>query len=80
MWWAVADGDGSIPIVSLGYMCASGWRRSKRLNPGASPITIREFSHRAMNLWGGGLQDGPASGDHVNIMVGRCRLTLSIPR
>ena len=23
------DGDGSIPLVSLGYMCASGWRRAQ---------------------------------------------------
>jgi hypothetical protein len=32
-------------------------------------VTIREYSHRALPLhWGGGIQEGPASGDHVNIM------------
>ena len=66
------DGDGSIPLVSLGYMCASGWRHSsssRRLNPAGIKVKIREFSHRALPLhWGGGIQDGPYSGDHVNIM------------
>ena len=66
------DGDGSIPLVSLGYMCASGWRGagSKRLNPAGAKVVIREYNHRALPLhWGGGIQEGPASGDHVNIMV-----------
>mmetsp|Transcript_16524 Transcript_16524/g.40667 ORF Transcript_16524/g.40667 Transcript_16524/m.40667 type:complete len:97 (+) Transcript_16524:1389-1679(+) len=48
-------------------MCAAGWRRSKRLNPGGAKVTIREYAHRTGG-WGGGIQDGPASGDHVNIM------------
>ena len=63
------DGDGSIPLVSLGYMCASGWRRDASLNPGRAKVTIREYPHRALPLaWGGGIQEGKFSGDHVNIM------------
>ena len=63
------DGDGSIPLVSLGYMCASGWRRDASLNPGRAKVTIREYPHRALPLaWGGGIQEGRFSGDHVNIM------------
>ena len=43
------DGDGSIPLVSLGYMCASGWRGERTsasatgadLNPGNVEVKIR---------------------------------------
>ena len=97
---ALTDGDGSIPLVSLGLVCADAWRRnaddgggsvpddgdkgvpgrnrtssSKRiasfvteLNPGGSVVKIREYPHRALGVWNGGLQEGPGSGDHVNIM------------
>ena len=62
------DGDGSIPLVSLGYMCASGWRDGSGLNPAGAEVKIVEYNHRAMSLWGGGIQEGRFSGDHVNIM------------
>lgn len=71
------DGDGSIPLVSLGYMCASGWRGERTsasatgadLNPGNVEVKIREYPHRALPMaWGGGIQEGRFSGDHVNIM------------
>jgi len=62
------DGDGSIPLVSLGYMCASGWRDEPRLNPAGAEVKIVEYNHRAIGLWGGGIQEGRFSGDHVNIM------------
>ena len=60
----LTDGDGSIPLVSLGYMCARGWRRDDALNPARIPITIREYEHKS----GWGIQEGRYSGDHVNIM------------
>jgi phospholipid:diacylglycerol acyltransferase len=88
------DGDGSIPLVSLGYVCAEAWRDNSRvsqsgknagdgngtaasgprsvfasrLNPSGASVTIREYHHRALGVWGGGIQEGPGSGDHVNIM------------
>lgn len=92
---ALTDGDGSIPLMSLGYVCAEAWRDGSRwskqeskdsnddsysgrqrpradyispLNPSGSVITIREYEHKALGVWGGGIQEGPASGDHVNIM------------
>ena len=79
---ALTDGDGSIPLVSLGYVCAEAWRARgakfgkknasdafvTRLNPGGAVVKIREYPHRALGVWNGGLQEGPGSGDHVNIM------------
>ncbi len=92
---ALTDGDGSIPLMSLGYVCAEAWRDGSRwskqeskdsnddsysgrqrpradyispLNPSGSVITIREYEHKALGVLGGGIQEGPASGDHVNIM------------
>ena len=49
-------------------MCASGWRDGSRLNPAGAEVKIVEYNHRAMSLWGGGIQEGRFSGDHVNIM------------
>jgi hypothetical protein len=36
------DGDVSVPVVSLGYMCLKGWNSTLR-NPGRNPITLREY-------------------------------------
>ena len=60
------DGDGSIPLVSLGYACASPWR-TKSKNPSAIPIKIREYQHLPKTLIEGGFQ-GVTEGEHVNIM------------
>ena len=60
------DGDGSIPLVSLGYACASPWR-TKSQNPSSIPIKIREYAHLPKTLMEGGFQ-GISEGEHVNIM------------
>ena len=60
------DGDGSIPLVSLGYACASPWR-AKSQNPSSIPIKIREYAHLPKTLMEGGFQ-GISEGEHVNIM------------
>jgi hypothetical protein len=36
------DGDGTVPLLSLGALCAGGWR-TKRLNPAGVPVVIREY-------------------------------------
>ena len=60
------DGDGSIPLVSLGYACASPWR-TKSKNPSSIPIKIREYKHQRKPMIEGGFQ-GVTEGEHVNIM------------
>jgi hypothetical protein len=39
------DGDGTVPLLSLGYMCARGWRGNRALNPAGARTTVREFFH-----------------------------------
>ena len=38
------DGDGTVPLASLGFMCRRGWR-SKTLNPSGSPTLTLEYGH-----------------------------------
>lgn len=60
------DGDGTVPLISLGYMCARGWRTPK-YNPGGMEIRVREYVHKPVSI----IFDprgGPATSDHVDIM------------
>lgn len=60
------DGDGTVPLVSLGYMCARGWRSAK-FNPSGLEVRTREYVHDPVSI----LYDprgGPATADHVDIM------------
>ena len=65
-----SDGDGTVPLVSLGYMCSKGkrgWRKNARLNPGLKiAVTSREYRHQPAAL---SLRGGPRTGDHVNILL-----------
>lgn len=64
-----ADGDGSVPLLSLGYMCADGWRRGETgLNPGKTKVVTREYKHRQEMDMGDPMRGGPFSADHVDIM------------
>ncbi|KAE8904637.1 Phospholipid:diacylglycerol acyltransferase [Phytophthora fragariae] len=61
-----SDGDGTVPLVSLGLMCASGWR-TKKYNPGGVDVRVREYRHNPVSM----LYDargGPETADHVDIM------------
>ena len=40
------DGDGTVPLASLGYHCASGWGGS-RLNPSKVRVRLKEYEHEA---------------------------------
>lgn len=37
-------GDGTVPLASLGYMCAGPWRRRGALNPSGMRVIIREYN------------------------------------
>lgn len=58
------DGDGTVPLVSLGYPCASLWRR-RAYNPANVTVRTREFLHRPAALDPRG---GAGTADHVDIM------------
>jgi len=58
------NGDGTVPVVSEGYMCEGGWRM-KRYNPANIEITTREYSHNPYLMW---VRGGPETADHVDIL------------
>lgn len=63
------DGDGSVPLLSLGYMCAGPWRNGKsRMNPSGSKVITREYAHRTEFVADDPLRKGPNSGEHVDIL------------
>lgn len=39
----LSDGDATIPLLSLGYMCAKGWRQDPVRNPSGTRTIIREY-------------------------------------
>jgi len=57
-------GDGTITLASLGYVCRSVWRGSRKLNPANVSVTTREYAHVRDSK----LLQGPNEGDHINIM------------
>jgi phospholipid:diacylglycerol acyltransferase len=61
------DGDGSVPLVSLGYMCVEGWKNAKYpFNPAKIPITTVEYLHMPQKVFDG--RGGGSSANHVDIM------------
>ena len=62
-----SDGDGTVPLRSLGLLCASprGWNGTSALNPSGSPVVVREYEHKPFPL---AAQGGRNSADHVDIM------------
>jgi phospholipid:diacylglycerol acyltransferase len=62
-----SDGDVSVPLVSLGYMCVDGWQ-SKALNPSKVDIVTREYYHQEEFQVNDPMRGGPRSADHVDIL------------
>ncbi len=58
----LTDGDVSVPLVSLGYICADTWRKPK-LNPSGIKVVTREYKNRE-----GSKPRGPYSSEHVDIL------------
>ena len=44
------DGDGSVPTVSNGFMCARGWRDYPHLNPAGVRAVCIEYAHQSASL------------------------------
>ncbi|KAK5124566.1 hypothetical protein LTR85_001783 [Meristemomyces frigidus] len=60
----MGEGDGTVSLLSTGYMCNKGWK-IKRYNPANIPITTVEMPHEPDNFSPRG---GPNTGDHVDIL------------
>ncbi|KAI8925823.1 Lecithin:cholesterol acyltransferase-domain-containing protein [Entophlyctis helioformis] len=62
-----SDGDGTVPLMSLGYMCAHGWR-TPRYNPSNIAVVTRELSNDKPSSIIDPIVRGPDSVDHTDIM------------
>jgi phospholipid:diacylglycerol acyltransferase len=71
-----ADGDATVPLLSLSYMCTHAWRNFTHLNPSGIKVIVREFKHTPSNRVTD-IRGGPGSSDHVDIL-GNHDLTLDI--
>ncbi len=63
----MGDGDGTVSLLSLGAMCAEGWKHP-HWNPANISVVTHELKHEpeAMDLRG-----GESTGDHVDILGAR---------
>ncbi|KAK3710001.1 phospholipid:diacylglycerol acyltransferase [Vermiconidia calcicola] len=60
----MGEGDGTISLLSSGYMCSKGWR-IKRYNPAGVRVVAYEMPHEPDRFSPRG---GPNTGDHVDIL------------
>lgn len=58
------DGDGTVPLISLGLMCAQEWKK-KHFNPRNASIYTKEYLHHEPSLLA---FRGPKNADHVDIL------------
>lgn len=63
-----SDGDGSVPLLSLGYMCKKYKEPSSLHNPSGMRVFIRERQHIAETSLSDPGRGGPLSGEHVDIL------------
>lgn len=74
-----SNGDGTVPLLSLGYMCApsGGWRKHANLyNPGHSPVVLREYKHE-LSSSKLDVRGGYKAADHIDIL-GNWEMTLDL--
>jgi len=64
----LTNGDGSVPLLSLGYMCADGWINNRKLNPSKIQVITKEFEHEATFVMSDPLRAGPKAGEHCDIL------------
>jgi phospholipid:diacylglycerol acyltransferase len=60
----LGEGDGTVNLLSTGYMCNKGWHM-KRYNPAGVKITVVEMPHEPERF---NPRGGPNTADHVDIL------------
>mmetsp|Transcript_24034 Transcript_24034/g.50322 ORF Transcript_24034/g.50322 Transcript_24034/m.50322 type:complete len:755 (+) Transcript_24034:173-2437(+) len=63
-----SDGDGSVPLISLGYMCQKWSQAKNKHNPSGIKVYTRERKSKAQVRLSDPGRGGPASGEHVDIL------------
>ncbi|KAG5188033.1 Lecithin:cholesterol acyltransferase-domain-containing protein [Tribonema minus] len=62
----LVNGDGTVPLLSLGYMCSEGWKNDKYpYNPSKINVTTVEYPHLPAGF---SLRGGGTSGDHIDVL------------
>ncbi|KAK9805752.1 hypothetical protein WJX73_005728 [Symbiochloris irregularis] len=61
----LSDGDGTVPLLSLGALCRKHWRHDK-LNPSGIRLVSREYVHEVTTQFG--FRGSGKSADHVDIL------------
>ena len=62
-----SDGDGSVPLLSLGYMCET-WKKGGKHNPSKAKVVTREHRHVEEFILNDPGRGGPYSAEHVDIL------------
>ncbi|KAJ3509718.1 hypothetical protein NM208_g15635 [Fusarium decemcellulare] len=60
----LGEGDGTVNLISTGYMCNRGWHM-KRYNPAGVKVTVVEMPHEPDRF---NPRGGPRTADHVDIL------------
>ncbi|KAK3690035.1 Lecithin:cholesterol acyltransferase-domain-containing protein [Podospora appendiculata] len=60
----MGEGDGTVSLMSTGYMCNKGWK-IKRYNPAGAKVTVVEMPHEPERF---NPRGGPNTADHVDIL------------
>ncbi|KAJ2896294.1 phospholipid:diacylglycerol acyltransferase [Zalerion maritima] len=60
----MGEGDGTVNLISTGYMCNKGWN-IKRYNPAGVQVKVIEMPHEPDKF---DLRGGPNTADHVDIL------------
>ncbi|KAI8720340.1 hypothetical protein NCS52_00479100 [Fusarium sp. LHS14.1] len=60
----LGEGDGTVNLISAGYMCNRGWHM-KRYNPAGVKVTVVEMPHEPERF---NPRGGPRTADHVDIL------------
>jgi len=60
----LGEGDGTVNLLSVGYMCNQGWNMH-RYNPAGVKVKVYEMPHEPERFSPRG---GPNTGDHVDIL------------
>ncbi|TPX09597.1 uncharacterized protein E0L32_009198 [Thyridium curvatum] len=60
----MGEGDGTVNLLSTGYMCNQGWK-FKRYNPAGAKVTVVEMAHEPERF---NPRGGPNTADHVDIL------------
>ena len=64
---STVDGDGTVPLLSLGYLCKGAWREASELNPSNVATVVREYIDMSSSMLSD-TRGGPKSSKHVEML------------